>query len=54
MEFETLTNIYNALLQVETKGQSTMIMGACLNTLKTMINNSIATTTSTETEPIEE
>lgn len=33
----TLANIYNALLEVSTKGEDTMIMGECLKRLKSFI-----------------
>lgn len=32
-----LINIYNTLCLVETKGQSTIYMGACLSTLRDLI-----------------
>ena len=34
---EKLTALYNTLAQVETKGDSTVIMGDCLKYLKQMI-----------------
>lgn len=35
---QTLVNIYNTLGLVETKGQSTIYMGAVLSTLKDLID----------------
>lgn len=35
---KTLVNIYNTLGLVETKGQSTVYMGAALSTLKDLID----------------
>lgn len=35
---ETLINILNALTQVETKGQGTLIMADCITTLNQVIN----------------
>lgn len=35
---QTLINIYNTLSLVETKGQSSIYMGACLSTLKDLID----------------
>ena len=40
MEFkdlELLANIHNALMRVETKGESTIILGQCLSTLKNFV-----------------
>lgn len=39
---QTLVNIYNTLSLVETKGQSTIYMGASLSTLKDLINQEAA------------
>lgn len=33
-DLQLLADIHNALLNVETKGESTVIMGQCLSTLK--------------------
>lgn len=35
----TLAQIYNSLMQIETSGQSTRIMGKCLDTLEELIIN---------------
>ena len=35
---QTLINIYNTLNLVETKGQSSIYIGACLSTLKDLID----------------
>ncbi len=35
----TLAQIYNSLMQVETKGQSTRILGQCLDALEELILN---------------
>ena len=37
MEYEKLNNIYNTLNLVETKGQSTVLMAACLSTLREVL-----------------
>ncbi len=37
MEYEKLKNIYNTLNLVETKGQSTVFMAACLSTLRELL-----------------
>lgn len=37
MEFEKLNNIYNTLSLVETRGQSTVLMAACLSTLREIL-----------------
>ena len=34
---KNLINIYNALMQVETKGNSTKILAQCLNVLEQMV-----------------
>lgn len=36
---ERLTQIFNSLKQVETKGDNTIIMGECLKALYTLIDN---------------
>ncbi len=38
---KTLVNIYNTLALVETKGQSTVYMGAALSTLKDLIDKEL-------------
>ena len=37
---EELTNLFNTLCQIETKGQSSIIMGDCLRDLEQLINKS--------------
>ena len=37
---EELTNLFNTLCQIETKGQSSIIMGDCLRYLEQLINKS--------------
>ncbi len=37
MEYEKLNNIYNTLNLVETRGQSTVLMAACLSTLRELL-----------------
>lgn len=39
MKIETLNAIYNTLCQIETKGESTVLMGACLQTIREEIQN---------------
>ena len=38
MNKELLLRIYNTLLQIETKGESTMLMADCIRALQTVIN----------------
>lgn len=38
MDKQTIINIYNAMLGIETKGTSTMIMADCLRAMKTIID----------------
>ena len=42
---EELTNLFNTLCQIETKGQSSIIMGDCLRYLEQLINKSAETET---------
>lgn len=37
MDFEKLKTVFNTLTQIETKGESTILMGACLQTLREML-----------------
>lgn len=39
MEFEKIRNIYNTMTLIETKGESTILMGACLSTLKEVLQS---------------
>lgn len=39
--FEKLRNVYNTLNLVETKGQSTVLIAACITTLKEMLEEII-------------
>lgn len=34
MEMKTLQAIYNTLLEIETKGESTILMGACIQLVR--------------------
>ena len=45
---QTIINIYNTLGLVETKGQSTVYMGAALSTLKDLIDKEIQQNNSQE------
>lgn len=38
MDKQKLIDIYNVMLQIETKGQSTLIMADCLVALRNIIN----------------
>ena len=40
-EIQFLANIHNALMQIETKGENTIIMSTCLNGLKTFVESKI-------------
>ncbi|MGF6375128.1 hypothetical protein M2140_000162 [Clostridiales Family XIII bacterium PM5-7] len=37
-DFEKLRSIYNTLLLIETKGQNTILMSACLSSLKEVLD----------------
>lgn len=39
---EKLTKLYNTLAQIETKGENTKLMAACLNFTQQMINDALA------------
>ena len=41
MDKELLLRIYNTLLLIETKGESTMLMADCLRGLQTVINSEV-------------
>lgn len=41
MNKELLLRIYNTLLLIETKGESTMLMADCLRGLQTVINSEV-------------
>ena len=41
MNKELLLRIYNTLLQIETKGESTMLMADCIRALQTVINGEV-------------
>ena len=45
-----LTNLFNTLCQIETKGQNTIIMGDCLRYLEQLINKSTEINKPVETE----
>ena len=45
-----LTNLFNTLCQIETKGRNTIIMGDCLRYLEQLINKSTEINKPTETE----
>ena len=49
---EKLTSLYNTLLQIETKGESTLKMGVCLNYIERLIAELRAAKT-VEAEPVE-
>ena len=50
---EKLTPLYNTLAQIETKGESTILMGDCLKYLKKIIADEQSKPVSNET-PVEE
>ena len=41
MNKELLLRIYNTLIQIETKGESTMLMADCIRALQTVINSEV-------------
>ena len=45
-----LINVYNALLQVETKGSSTKIMAQCLAAIEQMVRDCDSKSNETSTE----
>lgn len=45
---EELTNLFNTLYQIETKGQSSIIMGDCLRCLAQLIDKAESAETETE------
>ena len=45
-----LTNLFNTMCQIETKGQNTIIMGDCLRYLEELINKSTEINKLVETE----
>ena len=45
-----LTNLFNTLCQIETKGRNTIIMGDCLRYLEQLINKSTEIDKPVETE----
>lgn len=44
-DLQLLANIHNALMQVETKGESSIILGQCLVSLKNFIEEKMAAKT---------
>ena len=38
-KLETLSRIYNTLLLINTKGEDTLIMADCLNTMRAFVQN---------------
>lgn len=45
MDKEKLIGVYNTLCQIETKGQSTLMMAGCLQVLRELIEENTAVTT---------
>lgn len=45
---DDLTKLFNTMCQIETKGQSTIIMGDCLRYLEQLINKSESAETEKE------
>lgn len=50
---EKLTSLYNTLLQVETKGESTLKMSACLRYIENLISE-LRAAESAKVKPVEE
>lgn len=48
---EKLTSLYNTLLQIETKGESTIKMGACLNYIEKLVSD-LRSTENKKSEPV--
>ena len=49
-----LTKLYNTLMLIETKGESTKLMGQCLNFTQGLINHAAAEQSAQNTQATEE
>ena len=53
MNKEQMTRLYNTMLQIETKGESTKIMADCLRYLEQSIQTAAQPTTTEEPVPVQ-